>query len=104
MIRIASLIAATTLTISLGVMIEPAQAQSPAYRAVPVAAVTSNVIVDGTMWHCGSDGCVANNVSARPAIACAQAVQKVGKLSSFVVGTQPFDEAALTKCNAKAKA
>jgi hypothetical protein len=56
------------------------------------------------MWRCGSDGCVTANATARPAIVCAQAVRKVGKLSSFVVGTVAFDEAALAKCNAKAKA
>jgi hypothetical protein len=105
MVRIGTLIAATALTFSLGAMIEPAHAQSPAYRAVPVTVTSaSNVIADGVMWRCGSDGCVTANAMARPAIVCAQAVRKVGKLSSFVVGTVAFDEAALAKCNAKAKA
>lgn len=104
MIRIGAFIAATALTVSLGAMIEPAHAQSPAYRAVPVAtAPTASVIADGVMWRCGDTGCVATNASSRPAIVCAQAVRKVGKLSSFVVGTEAFDEAALAKCNAKAK-
>ncbi len=105
MVRIGTLIAATALTFSLGAMIEPAHAQSPAYRAVPVTvASASNVIADGVLWRCGSNGCVATNATSRPAIVCAQAVRKVGKLSSFIVGTAPFDDAALAKCNAKAKA
>lgn len=105
MVRIGMLITATALTLSLGAMIEPAHAQSPAYRAVPVAvAASGNVIADGVMWRCGDAGCTTTTATSRPAIVCAQAVRKVGKLASFVVGTQPFDEAALAKCNAKAKA
>ena len=105
MVRIGSLLIATALTISLGAAIEPAQARPPAYRAVPVAAVASadTVIADGVLWRCGSEGCVATNATSRPAIVCAQAARKVGKLTSFSVGTQTFDEAALAKCNAKAK-
>ena len=105
MVRIGTLIAATALTLSLGSMIEPAQAQSPAYRAVPVAVAASDtVIAEGVLWRCGDDGCLATNATSRPAIVCAQAARKVGKLSSFSVGTVAFDEAALAKCNAKAKA
>ena len=105
MVRIGTLIAATALTLSLGSMIEPAHAQSPAYRAVPVAVAASDtVIADGVLWRCGDDGCLATNATSRPAIVCAQAARKVGKLSSFSVGTVAFDDAALAKCNAKAKA
>ena len=105
MVRIGTLIAATALTLSLGSMIEPAHAQSPAYRAVPVAVAASDtVIADGVLWRCGDDGCLATNATSRPAIVCAQAARKVGKLSSFSVGTVAFDEEALAKCNAKAKA
>ena len=105
MVRITSLFLATALTLSLGAAIEPAQAQSPAYRAVPATALASadSVIAYGVLWRCGSEGCVATNATSRPAIVCAQAARKVGKLTSFSVGTQPFDEAALAKCNAKAK-
>ena len=105
MVRIGTLIAATALTLSLGSMIEPAHAQSPAYRAVPVAVAASDtVIADDVLWRCGDDGCLATNATSRPAIVCAQAARKVGKLSSFSVGTVAFDDAALAKCNAKAKA
>jgi hypothetical protein len=105
MVRITSIYLATALMFSLGTAIGPAQAQSPAYRAVPATAVASadSVIADGVLWRCGAEGCVATNATSRPAIVCAQAARKVGKLASFSVGTQPFDEAALAKCNAKAK-
>jgi hypothetical protein len=91
---------------SLGLIsIAPAFAQSPAYRAVPVAvASNATVIADGVLWRCGDAGCTATNATSRPAVVCAQAVRKVGKLTSFTVGTVAFDEAALAKCNAKAKA
>jgi hypothetical protein len=105
MVRIGMLVTATALTLSLGAMIEPARAESPAYRAVPVtASAEPSVIADGVMWRCGSDGCVTTNATSRPAIVCAQAVRKVGKLASFTVGTVAFDDAALAKCNARAKA
>ena len=99
MVRLATLIAAS-LALS-----GTAQAQSPTYRAVPVAAIVhTNVIADGVMWRCGSEGCLATNATSRPAIVCAQAVRKVGKLESFSVGTTAFDADALAKCNTKAKA
>jgi hypothetical protein len=104
MVRINTFFLATALILSMGAAID-AQAQSPAYRAVPATVVAANdtVIADGVLWRCGSEGCVATNATSRPAIVCAQAARKVGKLTSFSVGTQPFDEAALAKCNAKAK-
>jgi hypothetical protein len=105
MVRINTFFLATALAFSLGAAIEPAQAQLPAYRAVPATALASvdSVIADGVLWRCGAEGCVATNATSRPAIVCAQAARKVGKLTSFSVGSQAFDEAALAKCNAKAK-
>lgn len=96
--------ALTTAALAL-VSVAPAMAQSPAYRAVPVAqASAETVIADGVLWRCGDNGCTATNATSRPAIVCAQAVRKVGKLASFTVGTTAFDEVTLAKCNAKAKA
>ena len=84
----------------------PAFAQAPTYRAVPVAPVAKagNVIVGDTLWACSTDGCTTGKATSRPAIVCEQAAKKVGKLASFTVGTLSFDEAALAKCNGKAKA
>lgn len=106
MARIAMLATAIALTGSLLFAIEPAQAQPPAYRAVPVTALASaqNVIADGVLWRCGTEACTTTTATSRPAIVCAQAARKVGKLVSFTVGTAPFDDAALAKCNEKAKA
>jgi hypothetical protein len=99
MVRLATLLAASLAFVGT------AQAQSPTYRAVPATAVAqASVIADGVLWRCGSEGCLATNATSRPAIVCAQAVRKVGKLESFSVGTQAFDAEALAKCNAKAKA
>ena len=99
MLRFATLLAASlSLT---GVV----QAQAPLYHAVPTtASAKATVIADGVMWRCGSEGCVATNATSRPAIVCVQAARQVGKLTSFSVGTAPFDADALAKCNAKAKA
>jgi len=95
---------ATVLAASLA-LAGAAQAQSPTFRAVPATAVEqASVIADGVLWRCGAEGCLATNANSRPAIVCAQAVRKVGKLESFSVGTQAFDAEALAKCNAKAKA
>ncbi len=79
-------------------------APAPAYRLVPVAvSAADTVIVRDMLWKCGSSGCTASQANSRPAIVCAQAARKVGKLSSFAVSGVEFDAAALDACNAKAK-
>ncbi len=97
------LVSAIALSVSAGAMIEPAQAQPTVYHAVPVTASRQNVIVDGVMWLCNASECAATNATSRPAIACAQAVRKIGRLASFAVGTVAFGDVELTTCNAKAK-
>jgi uridine phosphorylase len=93
-----------TLLVASMALVGTAQAQSPTYRAVPAATVSeANVIADGVMWRCGTDGCVTSKATSRPAIVCQQAARQVGKLESFAFGTESFDAAALAKCNAKAK-
>ena len=96
-----SLAAALTLGVAA-----PAYAQAPSFRAVPVTALTqtSSVITGDTLWNCGPNGCTTATATARPAIVCEMAAKKVGKLASFTADTATFDEAALAKCNAKAKA
>lgn len=93
--------AAAALTLST-----PALAQAPSFRAVPVTPMTqvANVITGDTLWNCGPNGCTTARATARPAIVCEMAAKKVGKLASFTADTVTFDEAALAKCNAKAKA
>ena len=79
-------------------------ASTPVYRLVPVAAAApGTVIVRDTLWKCGPSGCTAAQANSRPAIICAQAAKKVGKLTSFAVSGVEFDAAAIEACNAKAK-
>jgi hypothetical protein len=100
MIRTA-LLAVAALAVSA-----PAFAQAPTYRAIPATQVekAGSVVVGETLWACGTDGCTTTKATARPAIVCEQAVKKVGKLTSFAVNGAAFDDAALAKCNAKARA
>lgn len=87
-------------------MTAPAFAQSPVYRLVPATAVAKagSVIAGDVLWACSTDGCTTGKATSRPAIVCEQAARKVGKLASFSVDATPFDDAALAKCNAKARA
>jgi hypothetical protein len=107
MVRIVPLIAAlfSASAMLAGIQASPAAAQAPAFRAVPATPLTKaeNVIVGELLWKCAPDGCIASNTGARPAIVCAQAARKVGKLDSFSAGTVAFDAEAMAKCNAKAK-
>lgn len=84
----------------------PAFAQAPTFSLVPAGGVTKvgSVIAGDVLWSCGASGCTTGKATSRPAIVCEQAAKKVGKLASFSVDATPFDEAALAKCNAKARA
>lgn len=101
MVRNVLIAAALTLGLTA-----PAFAQAPTYRLVPVTAVAKagSVIVGDTLWACSTEGCTTGKATSRPAIVCEMAARKVGKLASFTVDETAFDEAALAKCNAKARA
>jgi len=105
MIRSNTLISLAAAALAFGVVV-PASAQAPTYRVVPVVKMASadSVVVGETLWNCGTAGCTTAKATSRPAIVCEQAAKKFGKLESFAAGTNTFDEAALAKCNAKAKA
>ncbi len=95
-----------TATMLIGTAATPVfAATAPAYRLVPVAAVTTTkpVIVKETLWRCSADGCVATQSTSRPSIVCAQAARKVGKLESFTANGTAFSADELAKCNEKAK-
>lgn len=81
----------------------PAFAGTPTYQAMPQQPATGNVVVADNLWTCGTGGCTAGAVSARPAIACQQVVRKLGRLSAFNVDGRALDADALAKCNARAK-
>lgn len=101
---IASLSAAFLLITAAGT---PAFAgtEGPAYRLVPATAITSakSVIVNETLWRCGTNGCVAAQAGSRPGIICAQAARRVGKIESFTANGTPFSADELAKCNEKAR-
>lgn len=84
----------------------PAFAQGPSgYQLVPAAAVTSGEswVASDVVWRKVGDTFVAPKATSRASIVCAQAAKKVGKISSFTADGQSFDEAALAKCNEKAR-
>ncbi len=95
--------AAAAMTLGIAT---PSIAQSSGYRAVLATPATpgARVVVGEVLWVCGTDACTAAKSTSRPAIVCEQAVKKVGKLTSFTAAGTTFDDAALAKCNAKAKA
>ena len=76
------------------------------YRLVPATAVASakSVVIGETLWRCAPNGCVTGETTSRPAIVCAQAARKVGKIESFTAKGVEFNADELAKCNEKAKA
>ena len=82
-------------------------AQSPArgyYAATPAAAPSKATLVTrSTVWKCGEGVCVAKQANARDNIVCELVVREVGTLTAFSAGGAAFDEAALAKCNTKAR-
>jgi hypothetical protein len=80
-------------------------ADGPAYRLVPAAAVTTanTLIVNETVWKASGESYVARNSTSRPAIACAQAARKIGKVAAFTANGKEFSADELAKCNEKAR-
>jgi hypothetical protein len=80
-------------------------AEGPAYRLIPAAAITAanTVVVNDTLWKVSGGALVAKSATSRPAIVCAQAARKIGKIESFSANGQDFTAEELAKCNAKAK-
>ena len=84
----------------------PAFAQgSTGYHVVPAVTPASAEawVASDVIWKRSGEGFVAPQANSRPAIVCAQAAKKIGKVVSFTAEGQSFDEAALAKCNEKAK-
>jgi hypothetical protein len=75
------------------------------YKLTLVAPIATpgSVIAKDTLWKCGTDTCTTGAANSRPAIVCAVAARKIGKLASFTANGSEFDAAALEACNAKAK-
>jgi hypothetical protein len=84
----------------------PAFAQGSAgYQLVPATAPATGEawVASDVVWKRSGEGYVAPRANSRAAIVCAQAAKKIGKVASFTADGQAFDEAALAKCNEKAK-
>jgi hypothetical protein len=103
---VAAFAAVLTSAVLIGGTADAAFAQTgAAYRLTPVSAVSAaeTVIANETLWKRVGDNYIAKQSNSRPAIVCAQAVKKIGKVQSFEANGQAFDEAALAKCNEKAR-
>ena len=74
------------------------------YNAKPVAAPSKPSLIAGSMmWKCDGGVCSAAKATSRDAIVCEQVVKRLGAVSTFSANGAAFDEAALAKCNARAK-
>ncbi len=93
-------------TVLIGATSEAAfAAPGAAYRLTPVAAVAAadTVVASETLWKKVGESYVAGKSNSRPAIVCAQAAKKIGQVEKFEANGETFDEAALAKCNEKAR-
>ena len=95
MIRIATLIAAVTITAA------PAFAAN--YSAKPTSPSEARIIARDISWNCGVDACQGSTEESRPAVLCQGLAKRAGTLSSFVANGRAFDAAELARCNASAK-
>lgn len=85
---------------ALGHAADPA----PYYVATPTAAPAQQILItSGTVWKLRNTDFTANKGPQREGIMCQMVAQHAGKLSAFTVGGKPFDDAALAKCNARAR-
>jgi hypothetical protein len=102
---LAALASFSTAFLLISATTTPAFAAAPMYKLIPVTVVatTKSVVVGETLWRCGPTGCVAGASGSRPAVVCAQAARKVGKIESFTANGTAFSADELAKCNAKAK-
>ena len=101
----AALASFSTAFLLISATTSPAFAAAPMYKLIPATAVASvkSVVVGETLWRCGPTGCVAAESNSRPAVVCAQAARKVGKIESFTASGAAFSADELAKCNEKAK-
>jgi hypothetical protein len=105
MVRIlsASFAATCSLLLLASASTAPA-AQGAGYVATPAKApVKNSFIVRDRMWKCDDAGsCAGPKSTGNQNTACALAAQRLGPLTAFHVEGQPFDEAALARCNERA--
>jgi hypothetical protein len=98
----ASLLASVTLFGAVAVPSASAQV-SPTYLMVLASPTDGRFIAGDTQWRCGAEGCVGGSSKSRPAIVCAQAARKLGKVASFTVKGEAIATDDLESCNKRAK-
>ncbi|MBK8630855.1 MAG: hypothetical protein IPN84_11845 [Sphingomonadales bacterium] len=103
--RILPLLGAAALSfLTLAPTVQPVYAaQGPEYSAKLTSAIEGTRVASDTLWRCAGTECTASRATARATIVCAHAAREFGKLESFAFQGKAFDEAALAKCNAKAR-
>ena len=74
------------------------------YSAIPATAPTVTSFIErSTVWQWHGDAFTAGKSPDREKIVCESIAQRVGKLTAFSAAGQPFDAAALAKCNTHSK-
>lgn len=105
MVRIVSASFAATCSLLLLASASTSHAaQASGYLATAAKAPAKNsFIVRDRLWKCDDAGtCAGPKSTGNQNTACALVAQRLGTLTAFHVEGQPFDEAALAKCNEKA--
>lgn len=106
MIRILSVAAALAASFTLlGATASHAQGAAAHYVATPASTPTkAKLMTRSTPWRLAGNAFVAARAPERDMVLCQLVAKDVGRLSGFSVGGEPYDAAALDKCNAKANA
>jgi hypothetical protein len=106
MVRVLSISFAATCSLLLLASASAGHAAqgSAGYLATPAKApAKTSFIVRDRLWKCDTAGaCAGPKSTGNQNTACALAAQRLGTLTAFHVEGQPFDEAALAKCNERA--
>lgn len=104
MVRLLSVAAAAAATLALTSATGFAQTPRGYYSATPVSAPGKpTLLTRSTLWKCSEGVCTAAKSSTRDAIMCELVAKEVGQLSAFTANGASFDEAALAKCNERAR-
>ena len=79
----------------------PALAQAGGLRAEFAAPFerASEVAIDGKLWSCAGNACVARGDDPRPAVACRKLARKLGPVTRFATPRSELDQAGLASCN-----
>lgn len=101
-VRFGATIAAAALTaLSFGALSTPAEAAGGGYYAFDLAqpAARAKMPLKGVVVSCSETRCAAPKAATAPATMCATVARKIGRVTSFAVGGEAFDAAAIARCN-----